>query len=278
MKEDAMGNGQLKPAYNVQISTENQFITNYGVYQRPGDTATLIPYLDGFEARYNRTSDDIVADAGYGSEQNYEYMRERGMEPYVKYNFFHKEQKRKFRENIFLPNNLFYNADGDFYVCPMGQRMQRCGTVKKVSDLGYASYSARYRAVRCEGCPLRGGCFKALGNRTMEVNHKLNEHKAYARELLTSERGLYHRSMRPIEPEAVFGQIKAGHMFRRFALRSLAKVNVEFGLIAVAHNIRKWVAALANGRIFDNYRSAFVIVDLNKAILANYTQNYKIVA
>ncbi|MFR9543106.1 MAG: transposase [Rikenellaceae bacterium] len=188
------------------------------------------------------------------------------------------EQKRKARENIFHPNNLFYNADDDFYVCPMGQRMQRCGITENVSDLGYVSYSARYSAVRCDGCPLRGGCFKALGNRTMEVNHSLNEHKAYARELLTSERGLYHRSMRPIEPEAVFGQIKAGHMFRRFALRSLAKVNVEFGLIAVAHNLRKWVAALSAGHIFDNYRYISVIIDPNKAFSTTLNPNYRIAA
>lgn len=245
MKEDAMGNGQLKPAYNVQISTENQFITNYGIYQRPGDTATLVPYLESFKNRFNRISKEIVADAGYGSEQNYEYLQEHSLTPYVKYNYFHKEQKRKAKENIFHPNNLYYNHKGDFYVCPMGQRMERCGTAKSVSDLGYVSYSARYSAVKCEGCPLRAGCFKAQGNRVIEVNHNLNAHKRYVGELLTSERGRYHRSMRPIEPEAVFGQIKEGHLFRRFSLRSLAKVNVEFGLIAVAHNIRKWMTALS---------------------------------
>lgn len=72
MKEDAMLNGQLKTEYNVQISTENQFITNYGIYQRPTDTGTLIDYLKSFKARYGITSTEIVADAGYGSEQNYE--------------------------------------------------------------------------------------------------------------------------------------------------------------------------------------------------------------
>ena len=40
MKEDAMLNGQTKPGYNVQISTENQFITNYGIYWRPTDWGT----------------------------------------------------------------------------------------------------------------------------------------------------------------------------------------------------------------------------------------------
>ena len=34
MKEDAIFNGQLKPGYNIQIATENQFITNYGIFLR----------------------------------------------------------------------------------------------------------------------------------------------------------------------------------------------------------------------------------------------------
>ena len=57
---------------------------------------------------------------------------------------------------------------------------------------------------------------------------------------LTSEEGLYHRSIRPIEPEAVFGDIKFDHGFKRFRLRGDAKVSVEFGLVALAHNLRKY--------------------------------------
>jgi len=91
MKEDAMLNGQLKPGYNVQISTENQFITNFGIYQRPADTLTMISYLESFKARYGVQSDEIVADSGYGSEENYGYMFLNGMIPYVKYNMFHIE-------------------------------------------------------------------------------------------------------------------------------------------------------------------------------------------
>ena len=72
------------------------------------------------------------------------------------------------------------------------------------------------------------------------VNHKLKEYKNKARKLLESEEGLMHRSRRPIEPEAVFGDIKYNHDFKRFRLRSKAKVIIEFGLVALAHNIRKW--------------------------------------
>jgi hypothetical protein len=88
MKEDHMRNGQLKPAYNIQIATEKQFITNVGIYQRAGDTATLPSFLEDFENSYHKQSKTVVANAGYGSEQNDEFMEENHMEAYVKYNYF----------------------------------------------------------------------------------------------------------------------------------------------------------------------------------------------
>ena len=245
MKEDHMMNGQTKPGYNVQISTENQYVTNYGVFQRPADQGTLIPHLESFGRRYGRQSSTVVADSGYGSEQNYEYMVGSGITPYVKYNMFHAKKKRRFREDIFRTDNLFYNAEQDFYVCPMGQRMEHVGDEKRESELGYVSTVSIYRAKRCEGCPLRGCCHKGKGDRTIEVNHRNNKLRAMARELLDSEEGLKHRSRRPIEPEAVFGQIKSDHGFRRFRMRSLEKVSVEFGLVALAHNLRKYAQKAA---------------------------------
>ena len=107
------------------------------------------------------------------------------------------------------------------------------------SELGYKAHSKLYQATDCSRCPFRKECHNAEENRIIRVNHALNEYKRTVRELLTSERGMFHRSRRPIEPESVFGHIKAGHLFRRFHLRSLAKVNIEFGLVALAHNLRK---------------------------------------
>lgn len=91
MKEDHMKNGQLKPAYNIQISTENQFLTHYGIYQNPTNTRTLINYLNNFKEQYTKQSEEIVADAGYGSEDNYDYLEKENIESYVKFNYFHKE-------------------------------------------------------------------------------------------------------------------------------------------------------------------------------------------
>ena len=243
MKEDAMNNGQTKPGYNIQISTENQFITNYGIYWRPTDQGTLIPYLTSFSNRYGMQSEEVCADSGYGSEQNYNFMFGQNIVPYVKYNMFHAEDKRKYVKNPFLPQNMFYNEAEDYYVCPMGQHMNLIGNFKSVSDLGYVSVISKYRSQDCSRCPMRGKCYKGKSDRReIEVNHQANAFKKEVKELLWSEKGLKHRSNRPIEPEAVFGDIKFNHGFKRFRLKSNRKVKVEFGLVATAHNIRKLIA------------------------------------
>lgn len=279
MKEDAMLNGQLKPGYNVQISTENQFITNFGIYQRPTDTLTMISYLESFKNRYGMQSEEIVADSGYGSEENYEYMFSNGMTPYVKYNMFHVEQRRGYRNNPFRVSNLFYNPHDDFYVCPMGQKMKFVRQERRYTASGYQQTVSVYRASRCEGCPLRGQCHKSKRDRQIEVNHTLDEYKARARELLTSEHGLKHRSNRPIEPEAVFGQIKECGSFRRLRLKGLTGAKIEFGLKALAHNLRKLARAWAKSSFFVKFWSSATAKQLNTNPHLNcYTKLISVVA
>lgn len=270
MKEDAMLNGQLKPGYNVQISTENQFITNFGIYQRPTDTLTMIDYLESFKTRYGMQSEEIVADSGYGSEENYGYMFSNGMTPYVKYNMFHVEQRRSYRNNPFRVANLFYNPDDDFYVCPMGQKMEFVRQERRYTASGYQQTVSVYRASRCEGCPLRGQCHKSKSDRQIEVNHTLDDYKARARELLTSEHGLKHRSKRPIEPEAVFGQIKECGRFRRLRLKGLTGAKIDFGLKALAHNLRKLAHAWAKSSFFDKFLSSGTTIQLYTNTLLNF--------
>ena len=174
--------------------------------------------------------------------ENYEMLENKEITGYVKYNYFHAEQKRKIKNNPFLVQNLFYNKEQDYYVCTMGQRMEKIGTGKRTSSNGYESQVTYYQAKRCEGCPLRGMCHKAKGNRRIEVNHRLNELKANARNLLTSEDGLKHRSKRPVEVEAVFGQLKSNNKFNRFTFKGIEKVEMEFLLMALGHNFRKMLA------------------------------------
>lgn len=244
MKEDAMRNGQTKPGYNLQIATEGQFITDFSLFSNPTDTLTMIPFLKSFADRYGRPARTVVADSGYGSEENYRFMEENGMEAYVKYNYFHKEQRPRFKPDPFKAENFYYNEEHDYCVCPMGQKMRRIGTRHVKTASGYVSENARYRAVRCEGCPLRCLCFKAKGNRTIELNHRLRKYKRKARELLCSEAGLEHRGRRCIEPEAVFGQIKYDMGYKRFRHFGKDKVFMDFSFFAIAFNIKKMCAKM----------------------------------
>ena len=246
MKEDAMNNGQTKPGYNLQISAENQSITDFALFPNPTDTLTLIPFFNSFLDRYGHLPSVAVADSGYGSEENYRFMDEAGMEAYVKYNRFHLEQRPRYKPNPFHHDNFHYNADEDYHVCPMGQHMTRIGTARSKTASGYQSESARYRAQNCQGCPLRCLCYKARGDRrTIEVNHRLNEYKRKARELLTSEEGLKHRGRRCIEPEAVFGQMKFNMAYRRFRHFGKDKVTMDFAFFAIAFNIKKMCSKAA---------------------------------
>lgn len=242
MKEDHMQNGQLKPAYNWQISTSDQYVVNYTLHQNPTDTLTLKPHLKSYEDLYHTMPDSICADAGYGSEENYEHLSEKQIDSFVKFNYFHKEQTKKWINNPFNVNNLYYNQETDILYCPMGQPMQRVGERKSKTSSGYQQSYAQYQAKNCHGCPLRGLCHKSAGNRIVEINHNLRLHKEKVRKNLNSEQGIKHRKQRPADVEAVFGMIKHNKGFRRFMLRGLDKVEIEAGLLAIAHNIAKMAA------------------------------------
>ncbi|GHT41975.1 transposase [Bacteroidia bacterium] len=239
MKEDHMMNGQLKPAYNVQIGTENQFITHYDFYPNPTDYLTFKPFMNGFEKRYKKFPAKVVGDSGYGSEENYKYMEINDIEGFVKYPMFHKEQKKSFQTNAFLAQNLYYNAAKDYFVCPMGQHLENVGKGTRKSENGFVSNVSYYEAQNCEGCPLKCLCNNAKGNRRIEINHQLNAYRKKSRELLTSPEGLMHRSKRPIEPEAVFGQTKANKQYNRFRHFGGDKVKMDFAIFAIAFNLGK---------------------------------------
>jgi transposase len=239
MKEDHMRNSQLKPAYNFQITTQDQYILSYTLHQTPADTTTLTTHMESLEQTLGQMPEDLVADAGYGSQENYQYLEDNGVEAFVKFNYFHKEQSKKWKQDPHRIENLHYNQQQDCYYCPMGQPMTFIQEKTTTSDNGYKQKLRLYQAQRCDGCPMRGACHKAKGNRVIEVNPKLLRYKALVRERLNSEKGQKYRSQRPVDVEAVFGMIKHNRNFRRFMLRGIEKVEIEAGLISLAHNILK---------------------------------------
>lgn len=240
MKEDHMKNGQLKPAYNLQVSSNNQYITHYSIHQSTTDTTTLTAHLDDFKDQHQTTPEVVTADAGYGSQQNYEYLQENKITAYVKYNQFDREQNDTIQQKKpFAADHLHYNKEQDYYVCPMGQHMENKGSYSKVTATGFKQQVTKYQAKNCNGCPLNGSCHKSNGNRIIEVNHRLNALKQQANERLLSEEGIKKRKQRCHDVEPVFANIKNNHGFKRFMLRGKEKVTVETGLLALAHNLRK---------------------------------------
>ena len=246
-KEDILKNAELRPAYNVQISTENQILTNFSLHQNPGDTTTLIGHQEQFYSLYGKNSKQVVADAGFGSEQNYEYLDNIGSEAFVKYNYFDQEQKKGFKDKLFHIENLFYNEEQDFYVCPIGQRMYPFKTGSRLSVQGYESELVYYKARNCTGCPMRSMCFNAEEpDRVISVSPKLRQLKKQARKRLLSEEGIELRKRRSIEVEAVFGQLKSNNRYKRFRMYGLVKIEIDLGLAAIGHNLRKWARKLEN--------------------------------
>jgi transposase len=242
MKEDHMLNGQLKPGYNWQISTENQCILGYTIHQTANDINTLQTHMKSLKENLGKMPDILVADAGYGSEENYEYLENNDVEAFVKYQYFHKEQCKKWRTDPYRIENLIYDQEKDSYICPMGQEMTFLKEKIKITDNGFKQTKRLYQAHDCSGCSRKECCHNRQGNRIIEVNPKLNHYKSIIRERLTSERGRKYRSQRPVDVEAVFGIIKGNKNYRKFLLRGLEKVEIEVGLLALSHNVSKLAA------------------------------------
>jgi transposase len=243
MKDDPLRTAQMKPAYNVQIGTENQFVVGLSVHQRPGDTGCLIPHLEGLKERLGRLPEKLIADAGYGSEENYVYLEKQGLESFVKYNTFHQEQKKRSKKTRFLATQFPYDEETDEFECPDGRRMLYRETNHYRTANNYRKKVRVYECEDCSDCPLRQECTQAQENRRIRVSFPLQELRTRARDNLLSEEGLALRSRRPVEAESVFGRWKHNWTFRRFMLRGLKKVETELGLLSMAHNISKMAAA-----------------------------------
>jgi transposase len=239
MKEDHLGMSQLKPGYNVQIATENQFILGYGIYQKAADTSVFIPFIDKVKTQLRGVPKNIIADAGYGSEENYDYIEVNKIGNYIKYNNFEYEKTKDHKKKIFLSDHFEYDKKKDQYKCPAGQLLDFIGTKETKSESGYKSMKRIYKSRCCDHCPHKEKCCKSKNDRKIEISPKLIKYKDIVKQNLESEIGKKLRSQRGVDVESVFGQIKHNNQFRRFYTLGLKNVNTEWGIMSIAHNIKK---------------------------------------
>lgn len=245
MKEDHMRNRALKPGYNVQIGTEDQFIVGFSVHQTSTDSPTVKDHLEQVEKNLGKLPTILVADAGYGSEENYLLLEEKEIDAYVKYNtFFRESRKRKklLEKEKYYSRNFTYLPEQDQFLCPQGKPLIYEKTIMTKTKTGFESERRLYSCHDCEGCPVRSVCTQAKHGRRIQYSPRLDQYRQQAFEKLTSEEGKKLSSRRMAEPEAVFGLLKRNGKFRRFHLRGLEKVTIEWGLLSIAHNLSKIAA------------------------------------
>lgn len=243
MKEDHMKNGQLKPGYNVQMATENQFILFYSLHQRPTDTRCFIPHMERLAASSLPLPKTVIADAGYGSEENYLYALGEEKEPrfdfLIPYGSYMHEQTKRYKTNIKHASNWTYEELDDRFICPNGRSVWFKKYQTKKTPSGLEQSFKIYECEDCSECPLKPACTKAKGNRQVHWNTIWEELKAKAKTALEDDEKSAIYARRKIEVESVFGHIKGNRSFRRFSLRGLEKVHTEFGIVALAHNLLK---------------------------------------
>jgi transposase len=249
MKDDHMGNGQLKPAYNVQLAVEAEYVIGAGIFSDRNDIGTLKPMLEKIKS-YN--ADIIIkrftADSGYESEENYTFLDNEGIEFYIKPQNYEQQKKRSFKKNISKRENMAYNAETDEYTCHNGKQLKPVSTFKKKSSTGYVSEVTVYECESCEGCPHKEKCTKAKGNRRMEVSKTFVEKRRKSYENITSELGVQLRVNRSIQSEGAFGVLKEDRQFDRFLTRGKQNVMTEILLLCFGYNVNKLHSKIQNER------------------------------
>jgi len=235
------GSDELRPGYNIQVSSENQFVVNYSVSQNASDSADFKIHAQKLiEKGEEFIPLNYVGDAGYGSEENYEILESMSVKNYFKFGQFHNEPKKKFKENIFRKENFPYNETDDYYICPNNRKFIYTESIIRTTKNGYHQNIDIYSCENCKGCPLKQQCTKAKGNRRIQINKNLDRHKATARKNLKSEKGEELSKRRGWEIETFFGDLKHNGKFKRVSLRGLEKVNTELAWLALSYNIRKY--------------------------------------
>ena len=248
MKEDHMMNGQLKPAYNLQHGVDSEYITWLDVTQRPTDTRTLISFLKDMDDHLSFRYRDIVADAGYESEENYLYMEENGQVAFIKPNNYEKSKTQKYKKDIGRMENMAYDEEKDCYVCHAGKEIARVYDRKEKTATGYKRVTTVYRCEDCKGCPYKTSCIK--GNncktpmedrlKTLYVSKTMKQKRQEDLERITSDYGIQLRMNRSIQAEGSFANVKEDMGFRRYAYRGIENVTAQSVILAIAHNVNKY--------------------------------------
>ena len=239
MKKDYMGNDQLLPAYNIQIGVADEYIAVIDVMQHRSDMDCFVPLMEKFHEIYGFYPKYPVADAGYGSFNNYLYCQGHGMKKFMKFPMYKKETTdKKYQDDPFRAVNFKTNEAGEM-VCPNGKAFHFAYR-KPVKGNQYGRQEEYYTCEDCSGCPYAGQCKKTAKNRTVRINAELSSMHQEVLDNLESIHGALLRMNRSIQAEGTFGIMKYDRWYKRTVRRGLDSVRLELFLVSIGHNLYKF--------------------------------------
>ena len=241
MKDDHMRNGQLKPAYNVQLASASGFIVGVDISHHPSDMYTLKPFLDKLIKSYPNSLERIVADAGYESEENYVYLKEKKLISYIKPANYEKSKTRKYKKEIEFKNSLKYDKEEDKYVSEDGKEFIRCNDQKRIKKSGYISITKVYKCIdwNKDGQKTKG----------LYISETFIKCREESLKNITSEEGIEERINRSIQAEGAFSKLKDGAGYDRFHHIGKENATSEINLMAIALNLNKLETKLKNNNL-----------------------------
>ena len=256
MKEDAMGNGQLKPAYNLQHGVDSEYITWLAIGPQPTDATTLIPFLKDAEEHLKFKYKNITTDAGYESEENYVFLEENGQLSYIKPANYEISKTRRYRNDIGRMENMEYDAESDAYICRNAKRLVPDHVRHSKSKTGYISEKTIYKCEDCSGCPYKTECIKGNNcktpleerTKTLQAAKTFLKYRQEDLERILTDEGIVLRMNRSIQAEGSFGDLKQDMQFRRYVSKGTSNVLAESILLAMARNINKLHHKIQKGR------------------------------
>mgnify|MGYP001049049194 CR=1 FL=1 len=257
MKEDSMGNGQLKPAYNLQHGVDSEYITWLTTGPQPTDTTTLIPFLKNAEEHLKFKYKNITTDAGYESEENYVFLEANGQLSYIKPANYEISKTRRYKNDMGKIENMEYDAESDVYICRNAKRLMVDHVRHSKSKTGYVSEKTIYKCEDCSGCPHKAECIKGNNcktpleerTKTLQISKIFLKYRQEDLERILSAEGIVYRMNRSIQAEGSFGDLKQDMQFRRYVSKGTSNVLAESILLAMARNINKLHNKIQKGRI-----------------------------
>ena len=249
LKEDYYSGlgSNMHAGYNVQFIVSKGIIMDYYVSQDRNDFYAFIPALKIFFNDYGYFPTNLCADSGYGSYENYKFLKDNLINNYVKFLNWRKEMDGK--------SVPLYQIKNDQVYCLNGKALKELK--RSESSVHPRRKSNKIYVVEgCNYCKFKRYCQRNLKKKTniryFETNIDLIKFQSEARSNLLTAKGIEMRINRSAQVKGSFGVVKQDMSFERFSRRGLESVSLEMMLVCLGYNIRK-IFKLIDGNAKLNY-------------------------